>query len=124
MRIVLSRVRIRVPEKLGELVVSRRETGAHDGSQPVNPMVAGEFSSGDAGAEGAGWVEGAAGEVHAWMVGRKRVGVSFRRAFGFRGGRGREVMGPKSIHTGEFGHEQGESDGDGGDEGGFLFLGG
>lgn len=63
---VLARVDFFVAEVLDEVVVSGRERGAHDRTEPVDPMVPGEAPSGHCGTEAAGRVEGAAGEEDPW----------------------------------------------------------
>lgn len=62
---VLARVDLLVAEELDKVVVARRDTGAHHGTQPVDPVVAGEAPSGHGGTEAACRVEGAAGEEDA-----------------------------------------------------------
>lgn len=72
---VLTWVDSLVFESLDELVEGDREQGTEEGSNPVNPVVAGEFSSDDRGAEGAGRVERAASEIDAYCI--KLAGAIF-----------------------------------------------
>lgn len=47
--------------RLDELVETSGERSSHPGTEPIDPMVSGEFVQYDVGAEGSSWVEGTSG---------------------------------------------------------------
>lgn len=63
LRTVLTRISLLIMEELDEVIVARSDKCAEEGADPVDPVVALEGGGGDAGREGARWVERAAGVV-------------------------------------------------------------
>lgn len=64
---ILAWVGLLVVSPLDEAVEARGEGGAHDGAEPVYPVVSGEAPPGDGTPEAAGWVERAARVVDAYI---------------------------------------------------------
>lgn len=67
MRRILGWVRLFVEQELDEAIEARRNAGAEDRSEPVDPMVAGEGAQYDLRAEGAGGIDAGAGEVNSCL---------------------------------------------------------
>ena len=118
MRIILPGIRALVFVELGPLVITSRHGRAQERSKPVDPVMACETAVGDGRAEGAGWVQGAAGEEDTYWKFNVSSGIieKHQKGPGTAKGGGEDC-------TGEFGDEEREPHRHWRHECGLVFLG-